>query len=273
MNVFSSGNKYKNAAQSALAQAAYYKNEQSDVDFRRGLLSNIRQERIARAMIEQGEYSDDISSSSTAGAIANIDSSLAGETHYAYDTTARTQKIQDLNQYASEMYRKYQKQQKKRGTAIQLTAIAAGALGGAALAAGGALSGIGIGGATATATGASSGLVALQGGVLGASFGQSVGNFATGNTQAGTQGLINTGAMAYNMGANAKLNATALDKIKSLGATHVAESLDETGKVIPGSREYIYPDAFAKNASILRMLTLQTLGGSNYTIAKGCFNG
>lgn len=217
MGIFSSGNKYKNAAQSALAQAAYYKNEQSDVDFRRGLLSNIRQERIARAMIEQGEYSDDISSSSTAGAIANIDSSLAGETHYAYDTTARTQKIQDLNQYADEMYRKYQKQQQRRGQAIQIGAIAAGALTGGIL----------------------SGAALSMGTLMGASLGQSVGNIATGNVQEGVQGLINTGAVAYK---NSQYQSV-LDRLQGTetipsGAKFAASSLDSSGKIIGGSTTY-----------------------------------
>lgn len=220
-------NKYKNAAQSALAQAAYYKNEQSDIDFRRGLLSNIRQERIARAMIEQGEYSDDISSSSTAGAIANIDSSLAGETHYSYDTTARTQKIQDLNQYADEMYRKYQKKQQKRGQAIQIGAIAAGALTGGIL----------------------SGAALSMGTLVGASLGQSVGNFATGNVQEGVQGLINTGAMAYGSYATDNMYNNYLAALR-MNRFEVASVNPQTNQIIPGSQMY------AGNYSILNRVNL-----------------
>lgn len=250
MGLFSSGNKYKNAAQGALASAAALKNTQSDIDFRRGLLSNIRQERIARAMIEQGEYSDDISSSSTAGAIANIDSSLAGETHYAYDTTARTQKIQDYNQYADEMYRKYQKQQKKRGQAIQLTAVVAGALTGGALAAVGAVGGAAAGTAAAAGTtaagttaaaSAGAGLGILKGAVLGASLGQSVGNFATGNVQEGIQGLINTGAATYKMNAQQSIldsvrNRESLKPEVKTNYNWQVSSVDPyTNRVIPGS--------------------------------------
>ena len=258
MGLFSSGNKYKNAAKGALASAAALKNTQSDIDFRRGLLSNIRQERIARAMIEQGEYSDDISSSSTAGAIANIDSSLAGETHYAYDTTARTQKIQDYNQYAEEMYRKYQKQQKKRGQAIQISAIVAGALTGGALAAVGAVGGAAAGTAAAAGTtaagttaaaSAGAGLGILKGAVLGASLGQSVGNFATGNVQEGVQGLINTGAAAYGSYATDNMYNNYLAALR-MNRFEVASVNPQTNQIIPGSQMY------AGNYSILNRVNL-----------------
>lgn len=111
-----SANKWKYRAQGALESARALTEQQSDIEFRRQLLSNIRQERIARAQLDSGNYSDDFTSSSAAGATANIDSSLAGETLYAYGSSKRLDQIQDYNQKAEYYNRKYQKGlQKKSG--------------------------------------------------------------------------------------------------------------------------------------------------------------
>lgn len=109
-----SASKWKYRAQEALASAQALTEQQQDVEFRRQLLSNIRQERMARAQLETGNYSDDFSSSSAAGATANIDSSLAGESLYAYQSSKRMQQIQNYNQQAEEYNRKYQKALKKK---------------------------------------------------------------------------------------------------------------------------------------------------------------
>ena len=112
--------KWKYRAQEALASAQALTEQQQDVEFRRQLLSNIRQERMARAQLETGNYSDDFSSSSAAGATANIDSSLAGESLYAYQSSKRMQQIQNYNQQAEEYNRKYQKALKKKAGAFSI---------------------------------------------------------------------------------------------------------------------------------------------------------
>lgn len=115
-----SASKWKYRAQEALHSSQALTEQQQDIEFRRQLLSNIRQERIARAQLETGNYSDDFLSSSAAGATANIDSSLAGESLYAYQSSKRMQQIQNYNQQAEEYNRKYQKALKKKAGAFSI---------------------------------------------------------------------------------------------------------------------------------------------------------
>ena len=128
MGIFSSGSKYKQKAKGYEAQARILQDYQKDIDFGRNLLSNIRQQRIASSQITAYNYSDDWTSSSTAGAQANINSTFAGELGYAYDTSERSQKIADYMALAQEYYKKYAKQQKTRGIAFSVAGLAAGAL-------------------------------------------------------------------------------------------------------------------------------------------------
>lgn len=134
MGIYSSGNKWKRRAQAAEAEAAALTEEQQREDFGRNLLANIRQQRLAAAQLESMKSSDIATSSTEAGAAANVNSALAGEMGYSYRSTARMQQIQDYQQMANAYYKKYQKQQKTRATAIQVTGIVAGAVAGAALA-------------------------------------------------------------------------------------------------------------------------------------------
>jgi len=186
MSVYSSGNKWKNRAQEALLSAQALEEQQSDLEFRRQLLSNIRQERIARAQLEVGNYSDDFTSSSAAGATANIDSSLAGETLYSYDASKRMQQIQNYQQSAVNYMKKYQKQQKTRAAAFAVTGLAAGALTGGVLGAANML-GAGVG--------------ALSGAIGGAQIGQGLGQIAsgTGQWQQGIQNILSGGTDIYEL--------------------------------------------------------------------------
>ena len=183
----SSGKKYKRAAERALRTAEDIQDYQSEVEFRRNLISNIRQERIARAMLEVGNYSTTASSSSAAGALANIDSSLAGETYFSYASSDRAQRVQDLNEYAQKMYQKYQKKQKKRAAIGSIAGTVVGTVAGGLL--GGPI-----------------------GAAVGGSIGQGLGQIAsgTGSTQTmqGIQNII-TGGTQWYMAANMpELNKT-----------------------------------------------------------------
>lgn len=173
MGIYSSGNKYKRRAQGYEAEAAALTKEQQEVDFGRNLLANIREQRLAQAQLDIMNADTAATSSSTAaGASANINSTFAGEMGYSYRTSARMQQIQDYQELANQYYKKYQKQQKKRATAIQVTGIVAGALTGGALAAVGAV-GAGVGTAAA----------------VGATVGQGVGQMANRDVAGGLQTL------------------------------------------------------------------------------------
>lgn len=191
MSVFSSGKKWKRRAETALNTANAIADYQSEVEFRRQLLSNIRQERIARAQLEAGNYSDSFTSSSAAGATANIDSSLAGETIFSYESSKRQQQMTDLTKQAETYYKKYQKQQNKRATAFSVAGLVAGALTGGALGAAGML-GAGIG----------SGLSgALSGATMLSQVGQGLGQIAsgTGQWQTGVQNILSGGTQIWSM--------------------------------------------------------------------------
>lgn len=189
MGIFSSGNKYRNAAQGLLAEATTLQNRQRDIDFGRQLLANIRQQRlqIAQARFQNVLANEFSTSSSAAGAEAEVNSTLAGEVGYAYDTSIRAQRISDLTQQAQYYYKKYQKQQKTRATAIQGTAIVASAIAGGAL---GAVAGAGVAGVGA-ATGA------LKGAMLGSQVGSGIGKGILGDYTGASQAFMSAGTSWY----------------------------------------------------------------------------
>lgn len=186
MSVFSSGKKWKRRAEAALNTVNDIADYQSEVEFRRQLLSNIRQERIARAQLEVGNYSTTARTSSQQGAMANIDSSLAGEANFSYSSSERQQQMTDLTKQAETYYKKYQKQQNKRATAFSVAGLAAGALTGGALGAAGML-GAGVGG--------------WSGVVFGSQIGQGLGQITsgTGQLQTGIQNILSGGTQIWSM--------------------------------------------------------------------------
>lgn len=186
MGIYSSGNKWRTRARGAEAQAVELTNRQSDIDFGRQLLANIRQQRlqIAQARFQNVLAAETTSSSSARGAEAEINSTLAGEVGYAYDTSKRLQQISSLQQLANNYYKKYQKQQKTRSTAIQATGIVAGALTGGVLGFAGML-GAGIG--------------TLAGAGLGASIGGGAGKAVLGDYMGAAQSFANA-AVSYQLG-------------------------------------------------------------------------
>lgn len=184
MGIYSSGNKWRTRAKGAEAQAVELTNRQSDIDFGRQLLANIRQQRlqIAQARFQNVLAAETTSSSSARGAEAEINSTLAGEVGYAYDTSKRLQQISGLQQLANNYYKKYQKQQKTRSNAIQATAIVAGALAGGALG----IAGLGVG--------------VLQGAGVGAIIGHGIGKAALGDFSGAAQSFTSA-AVSYQLGA------------------------------------------------------------------------
>ena len=219
MGVFSSGNKWKAMAQQATASAEELQEEQQEIDFGRAMLSNIRQQRIAQAQLTTANYSPSFTSTGAIGAASNINSALAGEAGYSYSTSLRQQRISDYQADAERYMKKYAKQQKRRGQAIQVAAIAAAAL------TGGALGMVGLAG----------GLTATQAAVVGATVGGGIGKAITGDVAGGVQAGINAYGMTDNyLTANAqefamknKLDQLNNQGLDSDGSIHgVAESLE-----------------------------------------------
>lgn len=175
MGLFSSGDKYRQRAEEALNMAIDISEYQSNIDYQRGLLANIRQHRIASAQLDLLNYSDSFSSSSAAGAKSMIDTGLADITRYSYESSQRGQEITDYKQEYEKNMKKYQKQQNRRGTAFKVVGAVAGALTGGLAA--GAVAG---------------GMTAATGAGLGMQIGGGIGQIAsdTGQTGAGINNII-----------------------------------------------------------------------------------
>lgn len=221
MSIFSSGKKWKRAAEQALQNARRVQDYQSEVEFRRQMLSNIRQERMARAQLLQGNYSTTARTSSQQGALANIDSSLAGETYFAYASSDRAKQILDYQEQAQQYYNKYQKQTKKRAAAFG----SAGAIVGAV--AGGLIGG-------------------PAGAIMGAQIGQGFGQVAsgTGQTQQGIKNILDGGTGVWLLNQPDNNYQKYLEMIR-MNRYELASVNPQTNQIIPGSQVY------AGNYSIL----------------------
>jgi len=130
MSIFSVNKAAKSRAQSAQAMSAMYQDAQSIENFGRELLSNIRQERMARSQLEFINQVEGVDMSSQAGAIANVDSGLASEEGYAYRYSQRLENIQHWNKVATENWEKYAKSVKRAKTNAQIAVTVAGTLAG-----------------------------------------------------------------------------------------------------------------------------------------------
>lgn len=263
MSVFSSGKKWKRAADQALQNARLVQDYQGDVEFRRQLLANIRQERIARAQLEADSYSTTARNTTDQGFIANLDSSLAGETYYAYASSDRAKQIQNYQLQAQYYAKKYQKQQKTRAAAYAITGIALGALTGGAVAA---LGGAGF------AAGAGSMLAIGKGAMLGAQIGQGVGQIAsgTGQTQLGIQNIINSAAYGIGQYSADKSYDEMIEAVRNFNNPnktplqtpagynrYEAISLDNRGKMMFNNAE---------------QFLLPQLNGTTVKAVRGCYN-
>jgi hypothetical protein len=153
------GSKHKNLAEQDMLNAQTLQNEQANIDLRRNILANIRQERIAEAQVRFAAASqgfDEVQTSSLAGALGNIQSSFAEPIEYMYRTTARTDRINQLYTSAQEHMNKYAKGQKAAATAGKIVGTI-GAVAGSFLGPVGTVVGGTIGTAVGSALGGSSG--------------------------------------------------------------------------------------------------------------------
>lgn len=129
MAILGTGGKYKNLGTQALLEATTLSRQQRDIDFGRELLQNIRQERIARSQILMGTQSDDVISTGAQGSLANIESSLAGEIGYAYETGKRLDKISALQEEAQRNFDRYAKVNKRNAAVGQVLGTAGAVIG------------------------------------------------------------------------------------------------------------------------------------------------
>lgn len=249
----SSGKHYKHKAEYYANKATDISNYQNEVEFRRQLLSNIRQERIARAQLEAYNYNPTAATSSQQGAIANIDSALAGEADFSYGSSIRQQQMTDYTNLAQKYYKKYQKAQKRRaatfgtiGTVVGavLGAISGGALagvgaavGGAAGTAGGAAAGAAAGTATGAAVGSSLGVGASM--MIGATIGQGIGQIAsgTGQTEQGISNIIGGISQYYSGTERLNLYDRYIEALR-MNRYELASVNPQTNQIIPGSQVY-----------------------------------
>lgn len=213
MSIFSVNKGAKSRAIQYEALATDLQGQQRDVDFGRVLLSNIRQERLARAQLRASSYSDDTVSSSGMGAVANIDSTLAGEMGYSYETSERAEKIQNYQQKAQAEWKKYQKSIQKAGMAGQIMGTVGsvvGAIAGTVIAGPGVGTAVGATLGSAVGGAAGTGLTAAMGG----------GHVATGAAaRSAISGTITTGMMS------AITPAVAADEVVTISDTGVREVL------------------------------------------------
>ena len=238
---------YKHKAEYYANKVTEIGNYQNEVKFRRQLLSNIRQARIARAQLEVGNYNPAADISTQQGAIANIESSLAGEADFSYSSSVRQQQMTDYTNLAQKYYKKYQKAQKRRAGVFSTVGMVAGA------ALGVVTGGLGFGLTGAALAGA---------GVSGAQIGQGLGQIAsgTGQTQQGIQNILSGAAQSYNVGVNQELiDANNANTIK----TPQGYNRYETYGVNPSTGRYI-PNTYASWMLPQNQMNVVSILGGNY---------
>lgn len=120
MSFLSGGDKWRQYGETYQILSQQQQDLLRDQEFGRNLLSNIRQARLARSELAFSNFSDDVMTSSSYGATANIDSTLAGEYGYAIDVSKRLETIQNLNYLAQESYDKAATMDERSGIAGSL---------------------------------------------------------------------------------------------------------------------------------------------------------
>ena len=127
MSFVTSGKKWHRAAAQKVADIEGLQAQQADLDFGRGLLSNIREIRIAQAQ-QQAYMSTGVQSSTAQGSLANIQSALGGEAGYAYDTSVRNEEIQYLADLAQRFSKKGAQMDKRAATNAKIMGAGAAIL-------------------------------------------------------------------------------------------------------------------------------------------------
>ena len=113
MSIFKANKKYLTQAYENVAMADMYQKEQAVIDMKRNILANIRQERLAESQVRFAQNMEGVTTSGTAGALGNIQSSFAEPLEYTYGYMQRQDKITYHYDVAQEALNKYQKQAKK----------------------------------------------------------------------------------------------------------------------------------------------------------------
>lgn len=129
MSVLKANKKYISLARQQIALAENEQQKQADIDFRRNIVANIRQQRLAQSQAMWNAQSDIATTSGQAGTIANIQSTFAEPLTYTFDYMERQEDIEGYYNQAQTYINKYQKQAKtaaKWGTAISMGAKIAG---------------------------------------------------------------------------------------------------------------------------------------------------
>ena len=127
MSFVTSGKKWHRAAAQKASDIEGLQAQQADLDFGRGMLSNIREIRIAQAQ-QQAYMSTGVQSSTAQGSLANIQSALGGEAGYAYDTSVRNEEIQYLADLAQRFSKKGAQMDKRAATNAKIMGAGAAIL-------------------------------------------------------------------------------------------------------------------------------------------------
>ena len=187
MSVLGGGGRYKSRAQRAEWEAENIANQQAEDEFKQGLLSQLRQARIARSqMLSASSFSEGISNTGIQSGLSNIASETASATGQAYLAKERSDNYQDYINEAQRAYKDLAKHQKKKSTAIAVSA-------GAALAVTGGLAGAALAGAAGTSTAVG----ATMGAAAGMSAGMKAGAAASQKNWGGTFAALAQGASSF----------------------------------------------------------------------------
>lgn len=211
MGLYSVNKSAKNQAKTYEGLASNEQKTIQEMEFGKDLLQNIRQERIARQQLAFSNYIEGVTTSSAAGALANIDSGLAAEEGYAYRYSQHLEQYQNYQQKAADYWETYAKSVAKAKRNATMTVAAVGALAGGAVA----LAGMGAAAAAATTTVASTmtaGAVSAIGDnhVAGnAAFSQALKSSASAWTTAAMSSLMTPSATATDLAQGVNVGETA----------------------------------------------------------------
>lgn len=129
MSIFKANKKYLTLAYQNTSMAEMLSNEQAVIDVNRSILQNIRQERLAESQINFSQNFDGIVTSSTSGALSNIQSGFAEPVEYMYRNVDRMNRINQHYNKAQAALDKYEKQAKKAAQTGAVVGTLTGGLG------------------------------------------------------------------------------------------------------------------------------------------------
>lgn len=205
MSILGGGGRYKTRAWQAQAEANRIADYEAEQEFKQGILSNIRQARIARSQQEMSSmFAEGVSISGVEGGLANISSVTAGVTGRAYEQKENVDAYQAQVKAAELAWKKYAKHQKAKATTVGAVtavvgAVIGGVTGGPAGAVIGAQTGFKAGGAAANKDWGGTFSALMQGASSAVTMGGSTGTDSFQMTQQKSMGM-NTQSFAKNVG-------------------------------------------------------------------------